>query len=110
MSVKASLASDPAASQSDRFVDRQQIARDSTTLQTMVRNDPGAVGLYYVVTDDKLSIIIATARSSFGRQVSVGEVELNRQIEAFRKALADPLIDPRPAARMCGMTAWAIKK
>jgi CHAT domain-containing protein len=79
-------------------ISRQEIAQESTALQTMVRSDPGAVGLYYVVTDEQLSVIIATSRGSFGRQIDIGAVELNRRVEALRLALADPMVDPRPAA------------
>jgi CHAT domain-containing protein len=70
----------------------------STALSTLVRSDPDAVGLYYVVTDDTLSVIIATPRGSFGRRIDVGAVELNRRIAKLRQALLDPRVDPRPAA------------
>jgi CHAT domain-containing protein len=71
----------------------------STALSTLVRSDPDAVGLYYVVTEDYLSVIIATARGSFGRRIDVGAVEINRRIAKLRAALIDPRVDPRPAAR-----------
>lgn len=75
-----------------------QIVGASTALSTLVRADATAVGLYYVVTDDYLSVIIATPRGSFGRRIAVGAVELNRRIAALRQALTDPKVDPRPAA------------
>jgi CHAT domain-containing protein len=78
--------------------DRRQIANESTSLSTLVRTDPDAVGLYYVVTDDYLSVIIATARGSFGRRINVAAVELNHRVADLRQALADPSADPRPAA------------
>jgi len=74
------------------------ILKESGSLSNVVKADPGAIGLYYVVTDDYVSVIIATARGSFGRRIDVGAVELNHRIAALRQALTDPLADPRPAA------------
>jgi CHAT domain-containing protein/Tfp pilus assembly protein PilF len=78
--------------------DRKQVTIEATRLQTMVRVDEGAVGLVYVVTPEQLSVVIATARGSFGRRIEIRAVELNRRVEALRQALADPARDPRPAA------------
>jgi CHAT domain-containing protein len=76
----------------------RQIAGASRSLSTLVRSDPDAVGLYYVVNDDDLSVIIATARGTFGQRIHVRAAELNRRIAALRQALTDPQQDPRPAA------------
>ena len=76
----------------------RQIAGESRSLSTLVRSDPDAVGLYYVVNEDDVSIIIATARGTFGQRIHVGAAELNRRIAELRQALTDPRQDPRPAA------------
>jgi CHAT domain-containing protein len=67
-------------------------------LQTLVRADPGAVGLHYVVTDDSIAIIVATARGSFGRSSAIKRSELNQQIAALRLAI-QARRDPKPAAQ-----------
>jgi CHAT domain-containing protein len=78
--------------------DLRQIANASSLLSTLVRTDADAVGLYYVVTEDYVSVIVATARGSFGRRIPVGATELNRRIAGLRQALGDPTTDPRPPA------------
>jgi CHAT domain-containing protein len=77
----------------------QQIAGASRTLSTLVRSDPDAIGIYYVVNDDDLSVIVASARGTFGQRIHVGAAELNRRIAELRQALTDPQQDPRPAAQ-----------
>lgn len=74
-------------------------AKETTNLQKKVGIDPaGAVGLHYVVTEERVAIIVATARGSFGRASAVTRRELDRQILAFRKAILDRQ-DTRPAAQ-----------
>jgi CHAT domain-containing protein len=94
----AALNTRPSAKAAANAPAPRQIAGQSRSLSTLVRTDPDAVGLYYVVNDDELSVIIATARGTFGRRVHVGAAELNRRIAALRLALTDSLQDPRPAA------------
>jgi CHAT domain-containing protein len=78
----------------------QQVASQSSALSTLVRADPGAIGLYYLVTDDALSIIVVSARGSFGLRTGIAAVELNRRIAELRRALTDPSVDPRPSAQL----------
>jgi CHAT domain-containing protein len=94
----AGLPSRLASKTADASPGASQIVGATSALSTLVRVDPDAVGLYYVVTDDYLSVIIATARGSFGRRINVGVVELNRRIADLRMALTKPSVDPRPAA------------
>jgi CHAT domain-containing protein len=76
----------------------RHIAGAARALSTLVRADPDAVGIYYVVNEEDLSVIIATARGTFGQKIHVGAAELNRRIAELRLALTDPLQDPHPAA------------
>lgn len=69
-----------------------------TDLQTLVRPDPGALGLSYIVGQQRLAIVVATARGSFGREVPVGRVEINRLVAALRQAI-DTRTDVMPASR-----------
>ena len=60
----------------------------NTRLQAKVALDPtGAVGLHYVVTEDHVSIIVATPKGSFGRRSNIKSADLNRQIGALRQAI-----------------------
>jgi CHAT domain-containing protein len=74
------------------------MAGESRSLSTLVRTDPDAVGLYFVLHDDGLSVIIATARGTFGQRIDVSAQDLNRRIAEMRQALTDPALDPRPAS------------
>lgn len=69
-----------------------------TDLQTLVRPDPGALGLSYIVGQQRLAIVVATGRGSFGREVPVGRLEINRLVAALRQAI-DTRADVMPAAR-----------
>lgn len=86
-----------------RFGARAGQAREadqqSTRLQARVALDPaGAIGLHYVVTDERIGIIVATPRGSFGRFSNVSRTDLERQIVALRQALFAKA-DTRPAAQ-----------
>ncbi len=78
---------------------RQSADEQTTRLQSRVARDPeGALGLLYVVTRERVAIIVATPRGSFGRFSKVSQATLNRQIVALRQAIADRA-DTRPAAQ-----------
>jgi len=82
----------------------QQVANQSGTLSTLVRAQPSALGLYYVISDDALSIVVVSARGSFGLRTGIGAAELNRRIADMRRALTDPASDPHPAAQLLYQT------
>jgi CHAT domain-containing protein/Tfp pilus assembly protein PilF len=72
---------------------------EATRLQTKVALDPaGAVGLHYVVTDTRVSIIVATPRESFGRFSEISRADLNKHVAALRSAMRNQA-DTRPAAQ-----------
>jgi CHAT domain-containing protein/Tfp pilus assembly protein PilF len=74
--------------QSARSQERKDAENNSTRLQAKVALDgAGAVGLHYVVTDERIAIIVATPRASFGRFSPIKRTELNRQINALRQAM-----------------------
>jgi len=78
--------------------DRAEILHRGSDLQTLVRRDPGAVGLSYIVGEQRLAIVLATGRGSFGREVAISRVELNRRIAALRQAI-EARADVLPAAQ-----------
>lgn len=71
---------------------------NSSRLQAKVALDPaGAVGLHYVVTDERVAIIVASPQSSFGRFSNIKRTELNRQINALRQAIVNKADTREPA-------------
>jgi CHAT domain-containing protein len=77
---------------------REQTVEASSKLQTRVRAEAGAVGLHYIVSDERIAIIVATARGTFGRFSEVKRQDLYRQVAALRQAI-DTRTDPLPAAQ-----------
>jgi CHAT domain-containing protein len=84
--------------QSARSLARQDTETNSTRLQAKVALDgEGAVGLHYVVADERVAIIVATARGSFGRFSSIKRADLNHQINALRQAIVNKADTREPA-------------
>ncbi|WP_221229471.1 CHAT domain-containing tetratricopeptide repeat protein [Niveibacterium umoris] len=77
---------------------RAEVLHRGSDLQTLVRPDPGAVGVSYVVGEQRLAIVVSTGRGSFGREVAIGRVELNRRVAALRQAI-EARADVLPAAQ-----------
>lgn len=77
----------------------RQAATETTRLQAKVALDKSvAVGLHYVMTEERLGIIVATPGGSFGRFSAIGRAELNRLIGALRTAITAHA-DPRAPAQ-----------
>ncbi|MEK7991709.1 MAG: CHAT domain-containing tetratricopeptide repeat protein [Thiotrichaceae bacterium] len=54
----------------------------------------GAVLLHYLMTDEKLRIILTTDDNQIAREADIGKMDLNRKILDFHKLLQDPLKTP----------------
>ncbi|MCV6637483.1 tetratricopeptide repeat protein [Candidatus Albibeggiatoa sp. nov. NOAA] len=64
-------------------------------LQTILQNlGQGAVLLHYLMTDEKLRIILTTSDKQIAREANISKVDLNRKILAFHEKLQDPLKTP----------------
>lgn len=59
----------------------------------------GTVVVHYLVTDERLRILLTGADSRVVRDAPVSRLELNRLIFAFRGAVQNPDQNPRPAAQ-----------
>ena len=59
----------------------------------------GAVAIHYLVTEDKLRIILTTPETQLAKDAPVSAKELSRQIMAFRQTLKTDRLDPRPQAQ-----------
>jgi CHAT domain-containing protein len=71
----------------------------ATQLRRAVRNDPeSALGVHYVVLENRIAIIVTTATVEFGRSITVSRLELARQVDALRRDITNKA-DTRPAAQ-----------
>jgi CHAT domain-containing protein/Tfp pilus assembly protein PilF len=73
---------------------------DSTrALQRALHDLPGAAALYTLVTGDGVRVIVTVPGLNAPRKapkLKVGATELGKKVLAFRVALTDPSLDPRP--------------
>lgn len=60
---------------------------------------PGAVALYTIVEPDKYRIIVVTGQTQKAEEYTISSAELNKKIFAFRDALQNPGLDPRPLGK-----------
>ena len=96
----SNLPSSLAKVEKDGQVQRDQISKTSSVMQTLVAATPGdALGLQYVLTDKRLSIIFHTKSASTFKQVNVPLEDIRKQVARFREVLSEPSRDPQPAAR-----------
>ncbi len=59
----------------------------------------GAVLIHTVSTEDRLHLLLTTPDSQLARYSDIGERELNRLVNRFRKVLKHPCPDPLPLAQ-----------
>jgi CHAT domain-containing protein/Tfp pilus assembly protein PilF len=94
--LQKGLSVDPVSAQRER----DSLEKSSRGMQTLLRQaGSGHVGLHYVVTDERLSVIVSLPGASFAKQSNVSRAELNRHIGQLRQALQTPALDPRPPAQ-----------
>lgn len=56
----------------------------------------GVAAIQYIVSDVRLHLIASTPRGVVTKEVGIGSAALYDRIAAFRRALQDPALDPRP--------------
>jgi CHAT domain-containing protein/tetratricopeptide (TPR) repeat protein len=59
----------------------------------------GTVVIYYLSTDERLQIIVASCNVSLHRNAEVGEEKINDLISAYRRILKNPFENPLPQAQ-----------
>ncbi|HET9371671.1 MAG TPA: CHAT domain-containing protein [Vicinamibacterales bacterium] len=59
----------------------------------------GSVVVYVLVMPGHLQLLMFSAEARKAAQVAIPTITLNRRVEAFRRALRNPTVDPRPAGR-----------
>jgi hypothetical protein len=69
-------------------------------LQNEVREwASGTVALYTVVTENRYRVVLTTPTVQIDRRTDISAAVLNKKIFAFRKALEDASVDPRPLGK-----------
>jgi CHAT domain-containing protein len=58
-----------------------------------------AASVQYVVSDERMHIIVTTSSIQLAHEVAVTPAELNARILKFREAVQNPFVDPRPLGR-----------
>lgn len=77
----------------------EKVASDRV-LQSNVRDwGDRAVALYTVVTENRYRVIMTTPTIQIDGKTDVNAEELNKKIFAFRQALTNPDVDPRPLSK-----------
>jgi CHAT domain-containing protein len=59
----------------------------------------GAVVVHYLITEERLRIILTTPEVQLARDTAISSKALNQKIQAFRQVLQGPSQDPRPLAK-----------
>ncbi len=70
------------------------------SMQKELRNwGNGAVALYTVVTENRYRVVMTTSTVQLDAKTEISASALNKKIFAFRQALQNPEIDPRPLGK-----------
>lgn len=70
------------------------------SLQAKLRKwGAGTVALRTVVTEDRYRVILTTPAAQVDGKTEIKAADLNRKVFAFREALQNPRLDPRPLGR-----------
>ncbi len=74
-------------------------AKQLKSLETLKNLGDGSILLHYLITDERLHILLTTPDVQLARRSNIKAKELNRKIFALRDALTNPRVDPRPVAK-----------
>jgi len=71
-----------------------------TTLKSTLKSlGEGSVLLHYLITADKVHILLTTPDIQLARHSIIKAADLNKKIFALRDAVSNPKLDPRPQAK-----------
>lgn len=76
-----------------------KIASDRVLQNKVKEWGSGTVALYTVITENRYRVIMTTPTIQIDGKTDVNAEELNKKIFAFRKALTDTNVDPRPLGK-----------
>ncbi|MEZ5426932.1 MAG: CHAT domain-containing protein [Pyrinomonadaceae bacterium] len=77
----------------------KEIEYDRNLQAKLRRWGDGTVALYTVVGEDRYRVIVTTPTVQTDGKTEIKRADLNKKIFAFRQALQNPKIDPRPLGR-----------
>jgi len=79
---------------------RVEQIKDAEALKGVLRAlGSGTVALYTVVTEERYAVIVITPDVQVAREYKIPAAEFNQKVFAFKRALQNPQIDPRPLAQ-----------
>ena len=78
---------------------KDQIKGAANLLANLRTAGRGAAVVQYVVSQERLHIILTTGSVQIPREVAITSLELNRLIQSFRESVQNPAVDPRPLGR-----------
>ena len=77
----------------------KQVAADRSLQDSLRKWGNGTVALFTVVTENRYRVILTTPTLQIDGKTDINAAVLNKKIFAFRKAVQDPEIDPRPLGK-----------
>lgn len=87
----------------DEFARKSNVvaeAEENRGLQSDLKNwGAGVVALYTIVGEDRYRVILTTPEAQIDGKTEIKSADLNRKVYAFRQALQNPHLDPRPLGR-----------
>jgi len=87
----------PAAQQKQLTQQRAEQAQLAGGVQQQLAQlGQGVTLIQYLLLGDKIQIILTDAKQQIAREAPLGETSLYPKLVAYRKALEDPRLDPRP--------------
>jgi len=96
--LEALLAGDAATAGTSREIG-DQVRSSTTLLHDLTNAGQHVAALQYVVSQQRLHLIVTTATMQLAHEVSITPAQLAAKISAFRDVVQDPRLDPRPPGR-----------
>ncbi len=97
-SLAQQLAADPVQARRAEAV-QSQIESHQNLLVDLGAAGQGVAAVQFIAGEQRLHLILSTASVQLAREVPISRVALNAKITAFREAIQNPKIDPRPLGR-----------
>lgn len=90
---------DAQAANTDQRASRELVESVRAMRSDLRQLGHGAVLLHYLMTQDKVWILLTTPEIQLARESVISAADMNRKIAAFRNVLRQPSSDPKPLAQ-----------